>query len=48
MKEFHVEITEILQKTVKIKAENQEEAVEAAKARYSGGEYVATEFDVRP
>ena len=55
MKEFHVEITEILQKTVKINAENQEEAVEAAKARYSGGEYVidgsdlvATEFDVRP
>ena len=29
MKEFHVEITEILQKTVKIKAENQEEVTAA-------------------
>ena len=55
MKEFHVEITEILQITVKIEAQSEEKAVEEARARYSGGDYiinesdlVATEFDVKP
>ena len=55
LKEFHVEITEILQITVKIEAESEEKAVEEARARYSGGDYiinesdlVATEFDVKP
>ncbi len=55
MKEFHVEITEILQITVKVRAESRAEAVEAAKKNYGRGKYpinssnlVATEFDVKP
>lgn len=53
MKEFHVEIMEILQTTVKIMAENREAAVDTARRNYDMGKYsvkdlVATEFDVRP
>ena len=55
MKEFEVEITEILQITVKVKAESGQKAVESVRAGYGKGQYkidssdlVATEFDVKP
>ncbi|MDD5945369.1 MAG: DpnD/PcfM family protein [Clostridia bacterium] len=55
MKEFEVEITEILQITVQVKAESGQKAVEAVRAGYKMGQYkidssdlVATEFDVKP
>ena len=55
MKEFYVEITEIFQKTVKVEAEDGDNALLRARERYDRGEYsvkpseiVAAEFDIKP
>ena len=55
MKEFQVDITEILQITVNVRADSEEKALEAVRKRYGGGAYelnrcdlVAAEFDIRP
>ena len=54
MKEFYVEITEIFQKTVKVEAEDGDNALLRARERYDRGEYsvkpseiVAAEFDIK-
>ncbi len=53
MREFKVEITEIIQITVDIEAKSREKAVESARFRYDSGEFaidssdlLATEFEV--
>lgn len=53
MKEFKVEITETLQKTITIIAENEESAIEEAKSLYRDEEivlddsnYIDTEYNI--
>jgi len=53
MKEYNVEITETLQKTVKIMAESEEDAIEKAKESYYAEEivlddsaYIDTEYKI--
>lgn len=55
MKNFQVEITQLLQITVNIKAESREEAIQEARALYDKGQFkidnknlIATEFDISP
>lgn len=55
MKDFQVEITQLLQITVSIKAESREKAIQEARSLYDKGQFkidssnlIATEFDISP
>ena len=54
MKEFEVEITETLQRTITVIAKNENEAISEAKNRYyeeeivlSSEDYVSTDFEIK-
>lgn len=47
MKEFEIEVEEILQRIVKIEAENREEAINRAKEKYIKEEIILDEDDFK-